>query len=209
MKIPEELKEAISNLTPKDKDKLIFRLLKKDLMLANQLLFELVSSDSVEDKRAEVKKRLANLVELATTKFYSTGYLHMDMREMSGIITEQTKITKDKFGEAQLNLWMCVQILESNKEHILSEKYGKAIKFCIAIIARTFKIMLLVNKLHEDYLVEFEDDLKRLGELIGDNPYLMKTAIHHGLDVNWLLRAEIPQDIEQKQKELRAMGFLK
>lgn len=209
MKLPEELKEAISNLSQKDKDKLIFRLLKKDLMLANQLLFELVSADNVEDRRADTKKRLENLINIASSRFHSTGYLHMDMREMSGIITEQTKITKDKFGEAHLNLWMCVQILELNHEHILSERYPKALKFCIALIARTFKIMLLINKLHEDYLVEFEDDLKRLGELICKNPHLAKTAINHGLDVNWLLQAQIPEDIEQKQKELRAQGFLR
>lgn len=209
MKLPDELKEAISNLSAKDKDKLIFRLLKKDLMLANQLLFELVSTDSVEDKRAEVKKRLENLINITSSRFHSTGYLHMDMREMSGIITEHAKITKDKFGEAQLNLWMCVQVLERNQEHILSERYPKALKFCIAVIARSFKIMLLVKKLHEDYLVEFEDELKRLGELIAENPYLIKTAINHGLDVNWLLRAEIPEDIEQIQKELRAQGFLR
>jgi len=56
MTLPKELKEAISKLTSKDKDKLIFRLLKKDLVLANQLLFELVSDENVEEKRAQVKK---------------------------------------------------------------------------------------------------------------------------------------------------------
>lgn len=47
MKFPEELKEGISQLPSKEKEKLIFRLLKHDLDLANRLLFELVSTDTV------------------------------------------------------------------------------------------------------------------------------------------------------------------
>lgn len=209
MKLPDELKEAISNLTAKEKDKLLFRLIRKDDMLANQLLFELVSTDSVEDKRGETKQNLAKQIDKICARFQSTANLHLDIREMSAFITEQCKISKDKYGEAYLNLWMCNEILERNKENILSERYVKALKLCIALIARCFKIMLLIKKLHEDYLVEFEDDLKKLGELISNNPYLIKTAMHHGLDVNWLLQAEIPEDIEQKQKELRAQGFLR
>lgn len=69
--------------------------------------------------------------------------------------------------------------------------------------------MILIKKMHEDYFIEFEDDLKELGSLIGQNPYLMKTAISNGLDVNWLLHAEIPDDIEAIHKDLRARGYLK
>lgn len=209
MTLPNELKEAISQLTSKDKDKLIFRLLKKDLVLANQLLFELVSDENVEEKRRQVKERLNKRIELATTNFYSTGYLHMDVRDMSGIITEHVKITKDKYGEAYLNLWMITEVLERNKENILSVSIGKTEKFCVAVIARTFKILLLINKLHEDYRVEFEDDLMKLGRLIGENKYLMKFSIYNGFDVNWLLTAEFPENIDQIHKDVRDRGYLR
>jgi len=208
MKLPEELKEAISNLPSKEKDKLIFRLLKKDLMLANQLLFNLVSTDSVEEKREQTKAQLAKEIQHATEKFYSSGYLLLDVRTMSGIITEHAKITKDKFGEAYLNLWMLNEVIEKNKEHILSDSYGKSETFCVAAIARAFKIMLLIKKLHEDFLIEFEDELKRLGELISDNKHLMRRAINHGLDVNWLINVNIPENLEQIYKDIRAQGFL-
>lgn len=209
MTLPKELKEAISKLSSADKDKLIFRLLKKDLVLASQLIFELVSDENVEEKRKQVKEQLTKRIELATIHFYSTGYLQMDVRDMSGIINEHVSITKDKYGEAYLNLWMITEVLERNNEKILSVSIGKAEKFCVAVISRTFKILLLINKLHEDYRVEFEDDLMKLGKLIGENKYLMKFAIFNGLDVNWLFNAEIPENIEQIHKDLRDRGYLR
>jgi len=209
MTLPKELKDAISHLTSKDKDKLIFRLLKKDLVLANQLLFELVSDENVEEKRAQVKNQLSKNIENATIRYYSPGWLLMDVRDMSGIINEHVLITKDKFGEAYLNLWMLTEILERNNEKILLESIGKAEKLCVAVIARAFKILLLISKLHEDYRVEFEDDLTKLGRLIGQNKYLMKFAIYNSFDVNWLLSAEIPENIDQIQKDLRKSGYLR
>jgi hypothetical protein len=209
MTLPQELKDAISQLASKEKDKLIFRLLKKDLTLANQLLFELVSNEGVEERREKVKRELTPFIEYATRQFYSPGILGMYVRNMSGTITEHVKTTKDKFGEVLLNLWMINEILERNRENILSASYDKAFTFCTATIARAFKIMLLIKKLHEDYFVEFEDDLKKLGGLIGENPYLMKYAIHNGLDVNWLIKGKIPDDIEQIYKDLRTRGYLK
>ena len=209
MTIPKELKDAISGLSSKDKDKLIFRLLKKDLVLANQLLFELVSDENVDEKRAQLKKQLSNHIEHATIRFYSSGWLNMDVREMSGIINEHVTITKDKYGEAYLNLWMITEILERNKDNILSVSIGKTEKFCVAVISRVFKILLLIKKLHEDYRVEFEDDLIKLGRLIGENKYLMKFAIYNGLDVNWLIQVEIPENLEEIYKDLRDRGYLR
>ncbi|MBP1640147.1 MAG: hypothetical protein H6Q17_1730 [Bacteroidetes bacterium] len=209
MTLPKELKEAISRLPSTEKDKLIFRLLKKDLTLANRLLFELTSEDSVEDKREQVKQRLTLRINSATNHYYSPGYLLMAVRDMSGFINEHVSLTKDKFGEAQLNLWMINKVLEENGAKILSTTRGKANTFCVATIARAFKIMLLIKKMHEDYRIEFEDDLKKLGKLIGNNPYLMQSAIYNGLDVNWMIGAKIPENLEQIHKDLRARGYLK
>lgn len=209
MIIPQELKDVITQLPSKEKDKLIFRLLKKDLKLANQLLFEFVSAETVESRREKTREYLKNLIDRATVHFYSTGYLNMDVRGMSGVITEHVSVTKDKYGEAALNLWMLNKVLEKNQRNILSESIGKSEKFCVSVIARAFKIMILIKKLHADYFIDFEDELVKLGNLIADNSHVMKRAIQNGLDVNWLIRAEIPENIEQIHKDLRARGYLK
>lgn len=204
-----EFKEAISLLPGKEKDKLILRLLKKDLMLANRLHFELVSTKSVEEQREDLEERIIERAKRMQETFYSVGYLNMDVRYLSGEITEHVKITKDKFGEASLNLLMLTEVLKNNNLNILSATPGKARKFCTAVISRVFKIMLLIDKLHTDYMLEFEEGLRELGNLMGENPYIMKAAINNGLDVNWLLQAEIPEDIKAIHKDLRNRGFLK
>lgn len=206
---PKEFKEAISNLPSKEKDKLILRLLKKDLVLANRLLFELVNTDTVDQQRKIVQNRIKNQIQRATDTFYSPGYLNLDVRYMSGEINEHVSITKDKFGEAFLNLWMIVNVLKQNNKNILASNYQKARKFCVAVIARAFKILILIDKLHDDYFMDFQQLLLEFGNQISENKYLMDTAIKNGFDVNWLLNADIPENIVAIHREIRAHGFLK
>ena len=94
-----EFKTAIHNLSDLEKDKLILRLLRKDLALANRLYFELVDTETVEQKREQLAKIISKKIKHANERFYSVGYLLMDIRYISGDINEHVKITKDKFGE--------------------------------------------------------------------------------------------------------------
>lgn len=205
-----EFKEALKHLPEAKKDKLILRLLKKDLILANQLLFELVNTNTVDDQRALAKKSILSQARRTKENFYSIGYLNMDVRLLSGEITQHVKITKDKFGEAHLNLVMINEILYQNKAHILGEKFNdKTRKFCTAVVSRVFKILILISRLDDDYFIEFEADLQTLGQYISENKYVMNIAIKNGLDINWLLLPDIPKDIFQIHKNIREMGFLK
>ena len=65
-----EFKQALSALPSAEKDKLLFRLLKKDLELANRLEFELLSEESTEQKRDALQKILQREIEKATDLFY-------------------------------------------------------------------------------------------------------------------------------------------
>ncbi|WP_432671979.1 hypothetical protein [Flavobacterium sp. SM2513] len=204
-----EFKQAIQELQSAEKDKLIFRLLRRDLDLANRLHFELVDVETVEDKRAAFEIDMLTKITNFSERFYSVGYLLQDTRFLSGEITNHVKITKDKFGEISLNIKMLIYLLRINNERIQSQTYSKAYTLCIYVIARAFKILLLIKAIDEDYFIDFKEDLSLLGKLIGQNPMLMRTAINNGLDVNWLLSGEIPSDIIAMHKEIRANGFLK
>lgn len=209
MKFTPEFKKAISQLPPQEKDKLILRLLKHDLILANQLYFQLLDNESVQVKRQKAEINIIKRVENMTTHFYSPGYLLVDLRYLSGDITEHVKITKDKYGEASLNLLMLNEVLKRNNENILKFSPAKCSTLSTYIIARAYKILILIKAMHKDYLIEFEDGLKELGQLISKNSLLMKTAIANMFDVNWLLQASIPDDIVVLHKEIRAKGYLK
>ena len=204
-----EFKQAIQELPSAEKDKLIFRLLRRDLDLANRLHFELVDVETVEEKRIAFEVAMIKKITQYSERFYSIGYLLQDTRYLSGDINEHVKITKDKFGEISLNLKMLIQLLTINSERIQSVPYSKAYTLCIYVIARAFKILLLIKAIDEDYFIDFREDLATLGKLIYDIPFLMHTAIDNGLDVNWLLTGEIPRDIVEMHKEIRANGFLK
>ena len=204
-----EFKQAIQELPSAEKDKLLFRLLKRDLDLANRLYFELVDVETVEDKRASFEIDMLKKIKNFSERFYSVGYLLQDTRFLSGEITNHVKITKDKFGEISLNIKMLIQLLKLNNLRIQNQPYSKSYTLCIYVIARAFKILLLIKTIDEDYFIDFKDDLSLLGELIGQNPMLMRTAVNNGLDINWLLPGEIPENIVAIHKDIRANGFLK
>lgn len=208
---PKEFKDAISRLSSAEKDKLIFRLLKKDLHLANQLLFELISDDSKEDKRKEAKKDIERMIARVKMQLqYSTpGYLLMDMRDASGIINDHVGITKDKYGEVYLQIFVLKEFLQIYNDYFKDSPADKSCTLNIYLVAKVFKIMILLKKLHEDFLIDFVDDLEKTGRLFSNIPSLMKVAIHNDLDINWLINNEIPDDIAIIEKDLRQRGYLK
>ena len=209
MAFDKEFKEALSELKPSEKDKLILRLLRRDKTLADRLYFELVGTQSPEERRTEMEALIKARVKSMSGAYYSLGWLVMDMRTLSGEITEHVKITKDKFGEVSLNLLMLNEVLRYNTDRIEKARMGKSYTMCIYIVARAYKLLLLIKGLHEDLLVDLKEDLELLGTQIGKSHSLMKTAINNGLDVNWLTTGEIPEDIKQMHAELRKNGFLK
>ena len=209
MKFEPEFKEVISQLSSKEKDKLIFRLLRRDHILANRLYFELLSTDSVLDRRIVMESKVKKVIEKRSSALNNPRLLLADMRDLSGQITEHVKITKDKYGEVSLNLLMLTEVLKQGGNKISKFAPSKTHMLCIYIIVRTFKILLLIKTLDEDYLIEFEDNLKILAQLIDKNAYLRELSTHNGLKLNWLSEAEIPDDIASIHKELRAKGFLR
>ena len=209
MKFEKEFKDAIANLPSKEKDKLLLRLLKKDLALANQLNFQFVSTDSVENRREQYKRSLVMGIKRMTKAFYSPGYLMMDIRELSGQINEHVSITKDKYGEILLNIFLLKESLRLNNKNLKNHKIGKTHKLYVYILNKLFKILTLINALHEDLKLEFEEPLSNLANIISENHALMQTAIQNGFDPNWLHIDNIPSDIKKIQKEIKSQGFLK
>jgi len=179
-----EFKEALQQLPDKEKDKLILRLLKFDLKLANRLHFELVEKIPVQEKREQFKKEMIAKIKLASDRYILLDDLLWELRSRSGEITEYVFITKDKYGEALLNTLMLRYFLEINTKRIALGSTNKSYKLCIYCIARVFKVLLLLQKQHEDLHLNFRNDIQEIGQLIGNNPVLMHLAIHNGLDVN-------------------------
>ena len=209
MKFSKEFKEAVLHLPESEKDKLLIRLLKKDENLVNRLYFELIDDQTVDDHRLKMESRVEVRAEEITRFAKSLNHLKMLTRYLSGEISEHVRINKDKFGEVSLNLLMLNTLLKHSQKLYKKSTQIQARKFSLYVIIRTYRTLLLIDKMHEDLHMEFEDDLHQLGNLIGDEPTLMLFAMQNGLDVNWLIKNEIPEDIAQYHKDLKAQGFLK
>ena len=204
-----EFKKALQELPSSEKDKLILRLLKKDLVLADQLLFQLVDTDTVEQKREIVSYEIAIYVKKCAHRMTSLGIYLMEMRYMSGKINDHVSITKDRYGEITLNMQLLIESIKCIHLPILNEQPKQSYTVCIYIIARAFKILLLINAQHEDLHIEFREKLIELGALLSNNTILMGHAIKNGLDMDWLMNFEIPENIIAIHKDIRANGFLK
>lgn len=208
MKFNKEFKDTVLGLSQTEKDKLLLRLLKKDKVLSKELYFQLIDTDSVDDHQLEMEKYIKEKVAYFATKRYTANYLIKRMRSVSNDISNHVKVTKDKLGDSYLNLLLLVEVLELFNSKLEKTTPGLARKLCIFYLTKTFKILIGITKLHEDYHLEHRENLERLGELFSKNKHLMRTAKQNGFDLEWLITTEIPVDIEEKYKQIKGAGYL-
>lgn len=189
-KLSDELKEAITQLSDKEKDKLLFRLIAKDIALIKRMEFELLEQGETMDMR---RKEIYQTIDTGfdTYRYYSPGYLLLALRSISGDITRHVKTTKDKYGEIQLNFLMLNKSMRLFGDKIGKADSRKSRTFNNYVVKRAIKLVVLLGKMHEDYHLDFQDDIRELGKHIDENPLMNQLAENLGLDVRRLLRGDI------------------
>lgn len=208
MEYSKEFKQALSQFSPTEKDKLIFRLLKKDKLLSKKLYFELIEEETTDDKRNMMESYLKERITDLSKYIGNQKYFLVLIRKLSAEITEHVKVTTDKFGDVSLNLFLINEILEYN-EKLGQQRFDNVYKLYIYLINKIFKALTLIKKLDEDYWMEFDELLEDLNEKIDNNIYLSKLCINNGLDFNWLKCENIPDHFELIVKNIKSEGFLR
>ncbi|WP_300690270.1 deoxyuridine 5'-triphosphate nucleotidohydrolase [Chryseobacterium sp.] len=208
MEYSKEFKAALSAFSSNDKDKLIFRLLRKDKLLSKKLYFELIDPETTDDKRNAMEEQVEEKILLASKYIGNAQYFLSTIRGISAEITEHVKITTDKFGEVSLTLILINRILEYNDD-LSRQRFDNVYKLYIYIINKVFKSLILIKKLDEDYWIEIDEYLRDTQNKIFENHYLQKLCINNGLDFNWLECEKIPENIDQVVKEIKSQGFLR
>ncbi len=159
MAMSSDLKQAIVLMPQKEKDKLLLRLVGKDDILMQRLDFELLENgETVQSRRDEIKARI---LKIARAEHYTPGWMMMDMRSLSGDISLHIKVTKDKYGEVELNLFMLNTFFEFQLQH-LNIHNSKSDSCAEYIAKKTVTLLKNVSKLQEDYYIEFEADINKL-----------------------------------------------
>ncbi|WP_103247128.1 deoxyuridine 5'-triphosphate nucleotidohydrolase [Chryseobacterium phosphatilyticum] len=208
MEYSKEFKAALSAFSGTDKDRLIFRLLRKDKLLSKKLYFELIDPETTDEKRNTKEEQVEEQVVLASKYIGNAKYFLGIIRKISADITEHVKITTDKFGEVSLNLLLINKILEYNDD-LSRQRFDNVYKLYIYIINKIFKSLTLIKKLDEDYWMEIDEYLRDSLNKIKENHYLQKLCINNSLDFNWFECEKIPDNIDQIMKEIKSQGFLR
>jgi hypothetical protein len=207
MKLDDEFKVALRGLPEKEKDKLIFRLIKHDLALANRLRFELLAEYTIEESRENIKNEIRERMVWALKHAYNVlSDLWWDIRDFSGKITNHVSITRDKYGEVELLIFLMREALQTYSS-IEDSSLKHPTKLHQYIINKLMKILLLIQKLDPDFQSDFKDDLIEVQRHMGQSHLLMKLSIFNGFDVNWLDLDRTPDDLQKIYKESRARGY--
>lgn len=208
MEYSKEFKTALSQLSGIEKDRLIFRLLKKDKILSKKLFFELIDEETADQKRDQMEKTVKEKVEYASKYLSNQKYFLILIRKISAEITEHVKVTSDKFGDVSLNLVLVTEILKFN-DKLSRLRFNDVYKLYLYLINKVVKALILTKKLDEDYWMEIDEYLSEVYDKITGNIYLEKLFINNGIDFNWLNVERIPKHFDLIIKEIKSQGFLK
>lgn len=208
MEYSKEFKAALSEFTPIEKDRLIFRLLKKDKLLSKKLYFELIDQETTDDKRNAMEELIEERILLASKYISNSKYFLVLIRKLSAEITEHVKITTDKFGDVYLNLFLVNKILQYNYK-LNRERFDNVYKLYIYLINKLAKALITIKKLDEDYWLEFDEILTDIDFQIHETLYLEKLCMNNSFDFNWLKSENIPDDLDLIIKDIKSQGFLR
>lgn len=204
MKVEKDLKEAIFNMPQKEKDKLLLRLIRKDDKLIERLEFELISTDTVELRRQKVQDEILKLMKDKKNSDYASNLTHL--KSCFSQIKHHLDITRDKHGEILLHVILIANVSSLNYTNYSFWRGNSRLEaFANYLIDKMFKMLLLIQDVHEDYLVDFEDYLSEIHTNITADPRFFKLCIRKGFDVNWLKDLDLPEDLKARATEARRL----
>ncbi|MGI9160478.1 MAG: hypothetical protein ACR2K1_12075 [Saprospiraceae bacterium] len=187
IKIDDTLKKAICGMPVAEKDKILLRLVAKDELLVKKLEFELLEKgETTDERRGDVQRTIEKILIRSQNDAYSTpGYLLMDLRSCNAMITEHVKITKDKFGEVTLTIYMLRRALEIYAPMLEKAPARRFDTLAPYVAKRIAGILVKAEKLHEDLHLEFRRDLNTLLNLTYALPPLAAEASVAGVLMHW------------------------
>lgn len=162
MKLSEhkDLKDAITALPDKEKDKLLVRLVAKDKVLTEHLHFKLLENETDLDiRKSAIKAEIDKTVFHLRNADYRDGLYYL--RQLNSHINHFFKITKDYFGEAALKVYL----MNSFKITYHSPSYrGKDVgyQFAVYYVKAADSLVKKVQKLHEDLQFDLSVEVNEL-----------------------------------------------
>lgn len=161
--ISKELEKEILAMTTKVKDRYLLRLIAKNDLLREQLEFQLVEEEGSEvERRAALKE---DIIDRLSEKNSFVTDLYRKTRKCSAAITWHRRVTKDVYGEVELNLVLLETVLKYQQVHM--SKLSRAHeKLQVYLVKKCIAWLKLLPKLHEDFKIDFLDRFNTVLTLI-------------------------------------------
>ena len=159
-----DLKYAITALPPKEKDKLLLRLIAKDKILTEHLHFKLL--EDVSDLEARIMAISEIITDNIDTLTENTRFNVKDtllvLRTLNGKINHHYKVTKDLNSEIELRMQLLNEIplvLTASIHSTLSKYNDRMVLYYLRTTLSVYKKFL---KLHEDLQFDLQHNLNKL-----------------------------------------------
>ncbi|WP_421829312.1 hypothetical protein [Larkinella sp.] len=162
--IEKDLKKEILKLPPGEKDKLLLRLIAKDKDLVERLHFVLIEGETTtEERRHNLKEKIAETAHGHYT--HPDGWMLKALRSLTSAIAHHVKITKDKYGEVELNIYILTaffNVQPSLFAHLNHHNQNS----CAFVAKKAETILKKLQKIDPDYYIEFETDVNQALDFI-------------------------------------------
>lgn len=162
MKLSEhkDLKNAITDLPNKEKDKLLLRLIAKDKVLTEHLHYKLLETEiDLEDRKEKIKADVTE--QLEDLERLNAKEALVKVRKMITSVNHFYRVTKDAVGEVELKIFILLSIPLSYRKSIFGYR-DYMFLFTSYFIKTTEVTINKFNKLHEDLQFDLSENLNEL-----------------------------------------------
>lgn len=166
MKLSEhkELKKEILALPPKEKDKLLLRLIARDKVLTEHLHFTLLEDESNLQERVElIKEQILSVTKkLKSQKSTKPKDILTGLRNLSKMVNHNLRVTKANFEDVELRLFLFNQTDTTFRSGFFSAYKNDEQQFWIYFIKAALVTLRKFYKLHEDLQFDLRAEMNRL-----------------------------------------------
>jgi hypothetical protein len=188
MKLSEhkELKQEILALPPKEKDKLLLRLVGKDKVLTERLHFELLENEEdLHQRIATLKENILQVMQdVKTLKNVNAKEVLAQLRKLAKQVGHNFKVTKANFEDVELRLFLFNNTVLTFKTGLFSSYKNYEHMFASYFVKYTLMTIRKFNALHEDLQYDLKDEMNKL---------LVK--IHNGNMASVAKQLNLPEEI--------------
>lgn len=161
--ISKELEKEILNLPQKDKDRHLLRLISRNKLLLEQMKYDLMEDEADLYLRKEALKE--HILEVMAKPFPGTAFFLKAFRKLSTEITWHRRVTKDKYGEVDMQILCMEKTFEKQIRHIrVMSRKGDVLR--TYLVKKAISVLNMIDKLHEDYRIDFASRMNQILKLL-------------------------------------------